>query len=667
MSNNLANPRADDSQSAASSVPGRRPELLRSLCAHATIAAAVFLVVAALGGLFAWKKGAPKYQAEAVVVISPRFLKNLSDDREFDLQSNTQYREFVQQNVRTVNRYDIMEESVRRLDAGTSPYRERGESQPAAVNRLQSSLKVSPVPDTYQITIGLDGDSPKGLDEVVNTVMAVFLEKSKDEEFYGRDQRLGNLRDEANKLRAEIAAMSGEKDRLAQDLEVSTFSENFANPFDRLVVGSREALAVARQRRIASDAQLAAIQSRGDASASALTAYAREMTQKDAELTTMEANLSLRRGDLLAKLNAMLPSHPGRVEIESELREMDGQLSKTRESLTAGYATMLLAQRSAEAAAARQAESQMQNELEAQAKQAAWYSSNYQKGLNISYAMERDRKRLEQTEDRVSFITLESQAPGFAHVFSPARPSAVAFSGGRKKLSLIVMAAALLLGLAVPVAIDMLDPHLRSANESQKLLGFPPLGYTFDPLRVEPTEVSDRMRRLAAAIERDAERNRSRTFLFLPVNQQAGLEALLVSLARELERLGHRVRVISSARQPVPSPETEATESLRVQVAAIASGLVLIAAPPLADDAEGELLAASCDVVVLAVLAGITTKSELRSAARTLERIQPRAVSVVVTGYDPHPPMPPLKIGPFSLARLTERTGRTRAKKEGEL
>jgi hypothetical protein len=330
---------------------------------------------------------------------------------------------------------------------------------------------------------------------------------------------------------------------------------------------------------------------------------------------------------------------------------------------------MLLAQRKAEAAATRQAENQMQIELEVQAKQAAWYSSSYQKGLNIAYEMERYRKRLELTEDRISFITLESQAPGFAHVFSLARPSTVAFSGGRKKLFLMVLAAAVLLGLLVPTGIDMLDPHLRSANEAQKLVGFAPVGYTLDARRVGAAEVSDRLRRLATALGRDLERKGSRSFLFLPVNQHSGLDALLAALARELVALGQKVDVVSTAGRvaeaTLPGNGQLPLESLRARIAEIRSGMVLVAAAPLSEDAEGELLATSCDVVVLAVQAGITTKAELRAALRTLEQIQPHAVSLLVTGYDPDPPLPPPPRGIRPLARLWARVRGEAANQKG--
>jgi polysaccharide biosynthesis transport protein len=624
-----------DSTRPPSSVPGRRIQPLRSLAAHWGIAKLTFLIVLIAGGIMAWFKGTHVYQSQAVVLISPRFPKNLDDDKEYELQSNTQYREFVQQNVRTINRYDILEEAIRRLDASPQPYRIRKEKLSEEVERLQGQLEIKAVPDTYQITVAAESKKPLGLDQIVNTVVAVFLERAKDEDFYGRGQRLTSLREDARKLSAEIARDSQEKDELAQELGVSTFSESFSNPFDRLLVGSKEALAAARQKRIAADAQLAALTGGADSRESALNAYARELANRDADLTTLQSNLNLRQSELLAKSNGMLPTHPGKAAIDSELRQINETVQAKRNILTKDYASMLLSQRKAEAASSAQAEAQLQQEVAFQAKQASWYSGNYQKGLDLAYEMERSRHRLEAIEDRIDSINLESASPGFAHVFSSARPALKPIKGGRKKIFLMAGMAAIVLALVVPIGIDMLAPQILSADEAEKILGFTPLGYTYDLGRGEATAITDRIRRLAAALDRDVERNASRSFLFVPINQDRDLSFMLIQLASELERLGRYVQVVLPAQvtgAPLDRP-------LRQSVESVTNGIVLVAAVPLTQDAETELLAASCDVIVLAIQAGASTKGELRGSIRALERIQPRAVAAMVTGVLPPSPV----------------------------
>lgn len=98
-----------------SEAPGTRIDPLRSIRKHGALALGIFVVIAALGLPVAWIKGTPKYEATAVLYVSPRFIANLQDDKEFEMQSNSQYREYVQQNVRTINRYDIIESVINSL------------------------------------------------------------------------------------------------------------------------------------------------------------------------------------------------------------------------------------------------------------------------------------------------------------------------------------------------------------------------------------------------------------------------------------------------------------------------------------------------------------------------------------------------------------------------
>ena len=172
----------------------RKIDVLASLRRHKKMGIIAFFVALALGFPLAFLLGRPTYSTQAVIYISPRFAKNLEDDKELELQSNQQYREFVQQNVRTINRYDIVEETLKRMGDRRNLWQLRNETDRRAIERLQGALKIQAVPDTYQITVELESKQKQGLDEIVNTLVNVFLEKSHQEEFFDNDQRLNNLK-----------------------------------------------------------------------------------------------------------------------------------------------------------------------------------------------------------------------------------------------------------------------------------------------------------------------------------------------------------------------------------------------------------------------------------------------------------------------------------------
>ncbi|MEO8128591.1 MAG: hypothetical protein ABI822_15930, partial [Bryobacteraceae bacterium] len=79
----------------APKLPTRGIQPLRSWKAHKFLGLAVAVVVTGiLGPPVVWLKGKHYYTAEGVILISPRFAKNLEQDQELEMQSNQQYREF---------------------------------------------------------------------------------------------------------------------------------------------------------------------------------------------------------------------------------------------------------------------------------------------------------------------------------------------------------------------------------------------------------------------------------------------------------------------------------------------------------------------------------------------------------------------------------------------
>jgi succinoglycan biosynthesis transport protein ExoP len=129
--------------------------------------------------------------------------------------------------VRTIARYDIVEEALKRLGPRRFLWQQKGESDRRATERLMGALQVRPVPDTYLITVGLEGRTFEGLAEIVNTVVETYLTKHKQQEFYGSDVRVENLVKRRTELLKEIQMRVESQTTLAQELGITTFEEKF--------------------------------------------------------------------------------------------------------------------------------------------------------------------------------------------------------------------------------------------------------------------------------------------------------------------------------------------------------------------------------------------------------------------------------------------------------
>jgi capsular polysaccharide biosynthesis protein len=653
--------------------PGRKIDPLGSLKKRWLLAALLFFPVAAASVPAAYLLGKPTYYTEAVVYVSPRFLKNLQDDKEQELQSNSQYREYVQQQVRTINRYDICQETLKRLESKIQ-WRKPKETEQHAIERLQSELQVKPVLDTYQFTVGMEAERADHLAEIINTVVDVFLEKQKDEEFYAGDLRVDLLRNERKELVAALNEKSARKTAIAQELGVTTFNGNLINPYDDLLVNQRKSLAAARQQRIAAEADFAAVAPNGGRPRPALDALVGDQVSRDSGLNALKSNLFLRRSELVSKMSGLTPDHPGRRAMEREIRDIDAEYERAVAKRSAEFAEIIVEQRRAEQVRAQRVESDVAREVGEQERTAAAFTARYNEALTLNDDIERIRKRLDSVDDRVDQLSLERKAPGFIRVFSPARTPEFPVKGSRKKIFLMVIGAALGLALVVPVGLDFLDPRIQMPGEVEKIAGFAPMGWITVPMdRDSRTLSGEQLSRVALRLAREFRDHDCRTVALVGLIPGGGVAELARALTESLAEAGITACAVSA--NPFAENGTAdgpgVTDVLRGThtVSALLNGgpltavnlplgggaegrhlpnrsrfsdlvaelktrfdLTLFETPPVLESSDAEFIAGMCDLTVVVVEAWKVEKKDVTEAFRLVERLAPPSVGCVVTG-----------------------------------
>ncbi len=551
-----------------------------------------------------------------------------------------------------------------------------GESLRHAITRLQGALEISPVPDTYQIAISLEGAKPEGLAEIVNSVAETYTRQAKSEEFYGGDQRVRELVQDRTRMQGEIDTRQLRRSELAQELGVSTFTESYINPYDHLLVNAKEALADARRKRIDAEAQLAAVDDgQRSGGTSALNSLAMDMASRDPVLSSLEANLNTRRTLLLSTISGLAPDHPGRRAAEKEIAQLDQERERVYKGLLDSYSAMVLNQRKAESYKEAQVESKLNGEVEQQASRTSWFTRKYQEGMALGLEIDRARKRLDSIEDRINFFSLERRAPGFVRVFSKAQTPDIPVKGGRKKLLAMVLPLALIIGLFVPIGVDLLDPRLYSPADVEKVLGFAPMAWLLNKSEAGEIFAREQVLRLANRLGQEQETAGSRIFAFTSVKAGGGTTTIVSETAAALAHQGisclaveaNAYRADPRYRDPQSRGLTVILNGQHALSEAIVTGkldlpdhipvgelvndrslpdiynlaailrqatenynLVLVDLPPLLASVDAEFIARRADVVVLVVEATAVTRTELRRAARSLGRLQPNAVSAVL-------------------------------------
>lgn len=661
-------------------LPGRGIKPLTSLLAHRGLAVAAFLAVLVAGLPLAWKKGTSHYQTEAAIQVAPRYMRNLREDQELDFQSNTQYRQFVEHQRKSLGRYDVLRDALTSLGERRSLWQKPGETERQAVERLRERLVVAIVPDTYLLRVSLEGAQPQGLAEVVNAVTTTFIERMKDEQIFGADERSKHLREREQELLAQIAEKAARRGEIAQRLSLTTFNEGTPNPYDRLVADLRAKLSDARQRRMDADAALAAFKARGDTTVSLRSAQ--EAVLNDPGLNSLKGALSTRRAALLVQKSGLKANHPGAAAADREIAEIDAELAGQSGRLEGGVRANLLARLQGTADQARDVERGLQAESTEIEAQATAYARLFQDAMALTADMAQHRAEMDKVRERINYLDVESTSFGFLRLVSPALVPEMPLGAGRKKLLLMVLLAALGSALVAPILRDLLDRRVHTVNDAHRLMGIAPAGWQVERNDHASQVFGDeQLRRLAAALIRSHDRRHQHVFGFSGCKPGAGASSLVLELAVTLRALGYRVLAVEAngfsrdaryasdrpglaellrgqagaaevvadgtdtlpPRVSVGSPRAEgriAIERLDRLGTALAewsaqADFVLIDMPPLLASADAELLVRSVASVLLVVEAGAVTGGELQRASRLLKAIDPEAVGLVVNRVAP--------------------------------
>ena len=628
----------------------------------------VFLVILGGGAFVLWKKAKPDYKSQSVVYISPKFPKVLNSDSEVDLP----YDSYFQDQIQTVTRYDIISDAIEQL-----PYSVRhrgGPALPVEIQKLQRTLDVKRVGTSYEMSIGLNGSSPNGLAEIVNAVTNAYVERAKNEEFFGLDDRLNTLHQERDRLQKEMAGRLAEQAQLMQELGVATISskEGTTNPFDSTSETVRSELDTARMQREAAEAQLAAVLTESNSAGQSPPDTAADTAiTTDPSLFGTWGNLNTRRDTLMEEISGLRPENPIYQKDKQEVASIDNLMNDLRRKANQQLQSKLRQ----DVERTRLVELKLTQELAEQTHTATSAAPKFQRASELGPEIENLQKTYEAIDDRIRDLELESSSPGSIHVATKALTPG---SPEPSKLPLYTLAL-LLMGLAcaasAPVGIDLLDNRIYTSHDIERVVGFHPIGVLLDEDEFPEKISGEYYFRLAAGIDHAVRTSGARTFLLTSPAHGGGTTTVVRKLSDELRVLNLRTKIIKAVEfgelEVTPSSASSLSElflqkwnkpdeirhtpltaasaacgNLRFHIereappsnsvertlhhASLGYDVVLIDASPLPISANTEYLARVTDATVLVVKASTTTRQELHRAARLLERLEVAGVAVIL-------------------------------------
>ena len=652
----------------ASSRRGVHP--LQSVIRHKWIAFWVVAAASVAAVPVLTKLRRPVFYAEAILMVSP--VTKTLEDREAQLP---RYTEYVNQQAMMLSREDVALAALDRLGENRSRWQRPEESARDAAVRLSNSLRVTRVPETSYLTVGLEGGEREGLVEIINAVTKAYLDHSKGQSLAGVDTRTEVLTRRVVDIQEEIRTKTDQISRWCKELGVPGMESTMLNP---LVMETERAQREAEGKRVQAEARQAGVVARYKVLRAAEAD--RSTLAPDPELQEIRGVLLAKKSELKAKLFGLTPAHEGRKAVEAEIADIEAELD--REEKAAHERQTRAAIRKLEEAekndlAVSQAEvAQAKRYEEVVAKETAELNEKlirtYPEAQGVLAEVERLRRQLGLVQERVDALRLETFAPGFVQLVMPAALSEV--PGGRRTLKAVGLlgGATLFLIFALPVGLDLIRNRVIHETDVEG----PVLTLsTWDGNKDRDPAVADQLRRLALALDRERRLHNRSAFVFTSVLPGAGTTQLVLDVARELGDFGVMTLAIeANALKPDPKyganghpglgagmtkgirasemvipadrflpdriavgptegrttlPGLERIDSFLGQVLGRYMA-VLIDAPPILKSADAEYLATRGQPVVLVVEADRTPFADLDRAKRILNQSRANVVLTVL-------------------------------------
>ncbi len=627
--------------------------------------------------IFLWKLSFT-YTAIASVIVSPKFVNNLITDRTLDLNAN-EYVLFADQQSKLITNSQLLRR-VLSIPEVKAKWVQPDEPIEVAAERLRAAMTVDAKPRTTSfISVSLNSENPDGLDIVLNAVMRAYLKEAQSSTFFESSERIQWLKQRRDELLNYIPKLRNLRMDIGNELGVTTFKEDSLNPYDNILIQSTAAATEAQRHRVEAEAMLSSLQTKDSVKGeTTLNSMTYEIVNADPLLKEFKSSLVKRREELTTQILTLTSEHPARKKTEQEIAKIDRDLKASEDKIWEETRKALIDKYQAKLYQAQQVEKALLQQVETQRQQATHYATRYNEALTYTRDIERAYKQLENINDRVDFLTIESEAPGFVRLYTEAKRPLQSSGNNGLKLGAVLVAGVLGLGLGIPFLLDLMDKRLRTPAEIHKILGFAPLAWILE--RNDPATqqfANDQLRRLALTLDRDRRQQGNRCFTLTSVKPGGGTTTLTLELAKMLNELGVRAlaveinafkpdarylgidpskglnnllnqnyqepleRLIAPATTTLPArlPVGLTSERHLVTFGRLpavleqlnqAYELILLDAPPVLLSADTELFAEITDGILLIIEAERVMPGELKRATHLIERLSPPVVATVM-------------------------------------
>jgi uncharacterized protein involved in exopolysaccharide biosynthesis len=636
-----------DASSDSAGSQGLSLDLKRSFKMHPRLAITVGVAVAGLLLAFGLSRR-PYYETHALIYVQPVKAK-LTTDTSGATYDPARYDTYINQQLQTITRSDILAEALSK--PATRAWRFPGETEDAAITRLQQNLKVERDQGSYQLSITLAGSNPEAIAEMVNAICEAYIHGERTDELAQSDQQLQILKTERDRIRASLNTDRQEQAALSTALGVAdTTNTETPNPFDVQLTDLRAQLATASAQHAVAAAQLASASSEG------LKTAAEDASATDPGLAALKQTISQRRSVLLSQIAGLTPRNPLYKQDQDEIAHLDQYLDAATVQVRDKAAHQLEDKLKLDANRTATLQSRLEGELAQKSALATGATPKLQRAADLVLDITRLQAHFNEIDGAINAIELEKNTSGLVHILLPASAPAHPKSSKKNLILAGALPIGILMGLLAAALRLKIDPKVYIGEDVSRVLEFKPMAVLPHHRDVKATVMDEFMLRLVAGVDQAHRAGGARTFVFTPVSPGTNVSKMVATLARKIERFGYTTMIVDAAEimKHVALPKEEmaylvgdGTVSKSVgriaparrdgyiigNFARIRSNidLLFIEGLPLLSSAETEFAARLSDITVLVAESDRTTRPALANSLALLKRLGVPGVAAVLS------------------------------------
>ncbi len=681
--------------------PSKPIDPIGSIVNHISSVIPIILIILVLGVPAVWLKIKPVYFCETVLKIEPVIPKILYGKEEASI--TPYYDDYVRTQINIVKSYAVLSRAIDDIHDTDHPWRYGGETMSQAFGRLAMRLAIKQLRDTQLFSLSMFSRRGEGLAEILNAVSLAYIEHIRLEQLHkdaARLEFLKNRREEQEKSLSEKYAIL---ENISAKYAVGITDEKNIYVYLQAVVDLTQQLVKAKTRRIENQTRLREMKNQiSKLQTLDIEADVDDWVEKDWATRDNRIQLSRKLQDMRLTLSGVSENHPDKKEYKENLIRLyevqDNLLKRATEVGERVIRGKLLSDQRKRVleeemlfASALSAEERLIEELTAAEHKATDVNTQMMKASTLRREIDRLQDALLRIEERIDQIEVESRSPGRVSILTKGRPPENPDTGKRVKMAAVVSLLSIFIGAGYAVAREKLDTRVKSTQDIQRVLGFPPTGHIMDATQDEGSaqdfrracldtpfsRVSEQFKEIAFSIAKETSRHHSKIYNGFGLNEGQGVSTLLLNTLTTLPGMKHKKifvdlniwrpitrqiiageplglwdileghcdlkdAVVTDSDYPfhiLPFgrwPDKKKSLFQETEMAAMIETLrcdydyILLDSPPLWLSTDTRFSTHLADVAILVVEAGTVMEKELFRAIHTLDRLEIKAISVIL-------------------------------------